>query len=85
MLNSAEEYSVQPKTSNPKWDEFKACMNPEISSNPMDYADLLNRIFIDKDQRMLKELTEFHIMGQHLGHSRSIEFQKRVKEDVRRF
>ena len=55
-------------------------MSPEISKNPMDYADLLNRIFIDKDQRMLKELTEFHIMGQHLGHSRSIEFQKRVIE-----
>ena len=48
----------------------------------MDYADLLNRIFIDKDQRMLKELTEFHIMGEHLGHSRSIEFQKRVSEYV---
>ena len=48
----------------------------------MDYADLLNRIFIDKDQRMLKELAEFHIMGEHLGHSHSIEFQKRVSEYV---
>ena len=48
----------------------------------MDYADLLNRIFIDKDQRMLKKLTEFHIMGEHFGHSRSIEFQKRVNEYV---
>ena len=58
-------------------------MNPEISKNPMDYADLLNRIFINKEQRMLKELTEFHIIGEHLGHSRSIEFQKRVNEYVR--
>ena len=53
-------------------------MNPDISTNPMDYADLLNRLFIDKDQRLLRELKDFHILGPHLGHSRSIEFQKRV-------
>ena len=41
-------------TSNPKWSEFTAAMNPEVSKNPMDYADLLNRLFVDKDQRLLR-------------------------------
>jgi hypothetical protein len=64
-------------TANPKWEEFKACLNKDRSTNSMDYADLFNRLFIDKDSKIKAELVDYDAMGPHLGHARSIEFQKR--------
>jgi hypothetical protein len=64
-------------TANPKWEEFQSAMNPDSSTNSMDYADLFNRLFISKDEALKKELVDYHAMGPHLGHARSIEFQKR--------
>ena len=64
-------------TANPKWPELTRSMNDDISTNPIDYADLFNRLFIDKDERLKREMIESDLLGKHIAHARSIEFQKR--------
>ena len=62
-------------TCNPRWQEIKDALHP--GESPGDRPDLCARVFKMKLDQLIKDLTVNHILGETIGDTYTIEFQKR--------
>ena len=62
-------------TCNPKWPEIQESLRPGESA--VDRPDLVARVFNLKHQELRDDIIKKNVLGKHLAHVESLEFQKR--------
>ena len=62
-------------TANPSWPEICANLRPGESAH--NRPDLTTRVFHQKFQSLLRDITQRHVLGRVVAYTYSIEFQKR--------
>lgn len=62
-------------TCNPKWKDIVE--NISEGANATDYPDIVCRVFRLYLKELMKNLTKDHVLGRHVAHAYTVEFQKR--------
>ena len=62
-------------TANPNWREIKEALLPGQTAN--DRPDIVSRVFELKKQALLKDVIKNGVLGKHVAHVYTVEFQKR--------
>ncbi|KAI7960258.1 hypothetical protein MJO29_005326 [Puccinia striiformis f. sp. tritici] len=62
-------------TADPHWDDVAKALPPGVSAS--DRPDIVTRVFELKQEELIEDLTQFHVLGRCLAHVGVVEFQKR--------